>query len=82
MIGTRIRAEVRTNKGRIDAVVETATHVYILEFKLDGTAVEALSQIETKAYAFSYQDSGKIIRKIGVGFSLTERNIVGWEIGG
>ena len=34
VIGTRIRAEVRTHKGRIDALIETATHVYVFEFKL------------------------------------------------
>jgi hypothetical protein len=34
VIGTRIRAEVRTHKGRIDALVETTTHVYVFEFKL------------------------------------------------
>ena len=79
VIGTRIRAEVRTNKGRIDAVVETATHLYLFEFKLDGTVAEALAQIETKEYAFSYQDSGKTVRKIGVAFSIAKRNIVEWE---
>jgi hypothetical protein len=80
VIGTRIRAEVRTNKGRIDAVVETQSHLYLFEFKLDGTTTEALWQIDSKEYAFSYQDSGKEIRKIGVAFSIAERNIVDWEM--
>ena len=81
LIGTRIRAEVRTNKGRIDAIVETQTHLYIFEFKLNGTTAEALKQIESKEYAFPYQDSGKVIHKIGVAFSIAERNVVDWEIG-
>jgi hypothetical protein len=34
VIGTRIRVEVRTHNGRIDALIETATHVYVFEFKL------------------------------------------------
>lgn len=80
LIGTRIRAEVRTNVGRIDAIVETASHLYIFEFKINGTAQEALDQIETKDYAFSFQDSEKIIQKIGVSFSVAERNIVEWVI--
>lgn len=82
VIGTRIHAEVRTNKGRIDAVVETKTHVYVFEFKLDAPVKDAMAQIDGKDYAFSYQDRGKVIRKVGVSFSTTERNIVAWEIAG
>ncbi|MBC7475722.1 MAG: AAA family ATPase, partial [Candidatus Sericytochromatia bacterium] len=36
LIGVRINVEVHTNKGRIDAVIETETHVYILEFKMSS----------------------------------------------
>ena len=79
VIGTRIRSEVRTNTGRIDAIVETATHLYLFEFKLNGSAQEALDQIDTKDYPFSFQDSGKIIQKMGVCFSMLNRNIDEWR---
>lgn len=81
VIGTRIRAEVRTHKGRIDALVETQTRLYLFEFKLNATATEALAQIDAKDYVFLLQDSGKVIRKIGVSFSTSERNIVDWMLG-
>ena len=53
VIGTRIRAEVRTHHGRIDALVETETHVYVFEFKLlrnlngkDSKALRSMSHVE------------------------------------
>ena len=75
VIGTRILSEVRTNMGRIDAIVETAAHLYLFGFKIGGSAQVALDQIDTKDYAFSFQDSGKKVHKIGVAFSMIERNI-------
>ncbi|MDQ1354653.1 MAG: hypothetical protein QG657_4962 [Acidobacteriota bacterium] len=49
LLGVNIQVEVHTNKGRIDAVIETADHIYIMEFKM-GTSAEALSQIEGRKY--------------------------------
>ena len=43
--------EKETSKGRADCVYETPNDVYIFEFKLDGSADEALQQIEDKGYA-------------------------------
>ena len=37
LIGARTHAECWTNRGRVDAVVETPRGVYVFEFKLDGT---------------------------------------------
>jgi len=51
--GFKVQAEVATATERIDAVVETATHVYIFEFKLT-TPEEALAQIKNKGYASLY----------------------------
>ena len=34
--------------GRVDCIVETPGYIYIFEFKLDGTADEAMRQIEEK----------------------------------
>jgi hypothetical protein len=50
MLGLYCRSEVRTAAGRIDTLVETKNHVYCFEFKLDGTADEALAQIDGKDY--------------------------------
>jgi hypothetical protein len=47
-IGVGVTPEVRTNEGRIDAVMETPGHVYVMEFKRDSSAAEALTQIKEK----------------------------------
>ena len=77
LLGTNIHVEVHTNKGRIDAVIETTNHIYILEFKM-GTPTEALSQIEEKKYYEKYLSDGKPIQLIGIGFDEKERNISGY----
>lgn len=43
-------AEVSSARGRADAIVKTPRYIYVLEFKLDGSAVQAMQQIEDKGY--------------------------------
>ena len=80
LLGADIRTEVKTADGRIDAVVENADTVYILEFKLNGTAQEALDQINKKEYFLSFRNSGKKVIAIGIEFSRQTRNIAEWII--
>ncbi len=70
--------EKQNAKGRADIIVETPKYVYIFEFKLDGTAQEALDQIEKKGYAIPYAADPRPLYRIGVSFSSTERNITDW----
>ncbi len=37
-----VRVEQHNSEGRADLIVETKKHVYVFEFKLDGSAREAL----------------------------------------
>ncbi|MDR0505976.1 MAG: PD-(D/E)XK nuclease domain-containing protein [Dysgonamonadaceae bacterium] len=55
----------------------------MFEFKLDGngTAEDALKQIETKDYAGKFNLSGKKIIKIGVEFDNEKRNVKRWIVG-
>ncbi|MCC5815015.1 MAG: ATP-binding protein [Leptospira sp.] len=76
LLGLRIKTEVKTNLGRVDAVVETASTIYIFEFKLDDTAEKALEQIREKKYYEKYQGQGKAIVLVGVEFR--DRNIGKW----
>ena len=78
MLGFLIEAEVRTNKGRIDSVVQTESCIYVLEFKLHGTADDALQQIKDKGSAQKYQGRGKEVILLGVAFDRQERNIGAW----
>ena len=42
--GWKVYAEKASSRGRADCIVETDSHIYIFEFKLDGTAEDALRQ--------------------------------------
>ena len=77
-MGLRVHSEVCTSDGRADSVVETPTHIYILEFKLDESPEAALQQIRAKKYYQAWWERGKPVVGIGVNFSSTTRNIEGW----
>ncbi len=75
LIGINIETEVSTNIGRIDAVVKTTGHITIFEFKLNGTADEAMAQIRARRYYEPYLDDGRPITLVGVEFSGKTRNL-------
>ena len=74
-LGVHINIEVASREGRIDAVVETETHIYIFEFKKDRTAQAALKQIIDNKYPDRFALSKKQIFLIGISFSLQKRGI-------
>lgn len=80
LMGQFTEAEVRSAKGRADAVVKTTDTIYVFEFKLNGTAEEALSQIDEKGYLIPYTADGRRLVKVGAEFSAEERNISRWII--
>ena len=51
LMGFYVQVEYHTSRGRIDLVLQTQDYVYIMEFKLNGSADEALAQIREKGYA-------------------------------
>ena len=69
------------SEGRVDCIVETAGYVYIFEFKLDGSADEALRQIEEKGYARPFASDRRTLYKIGVSFSSRTGTVEEWKIG-
>ena len=75
-IGVSAQGEVETNDGRIDLVAKTPDDIYIIEFKLDKPASEAMEQIKGKEYAGKYALSGKRLTLIGISFSSEKRTIV------
>ena len=79
LLGMYIKSEVHSSKGRADSVVETATHVFIFEFKFNKTAAAAMTQIKKKQYADKYRADNKIIIGIGVNFKSTHKEIAGWK---
>ena len=73
--------EKQQSEGRVDCVVETPNNIYIFEFKRDGSAEEALKQIEDMGYAREYAADGRKIYQIGCNFSSKTGTIDGWKEG-
>ena len=73
-----VQAEVCTNNGRIDMMVAAGDWIYVVEFKLNKSAEEAMKQIEHKDYAMKYRKTGKKIMLLGVNFDFHAGNITGW----
>ena len=64
-----VYTEKQQSEGRVDCIVETPDYIYIFEFKLDGTADEALQQIKEKGYARPYEADKRKLFKVGTVFS-------------
>ena len=54
LLGFYTKVEYHTSEGRIDLVLQTDKFIYIMEFKLNGTAEEALQQINDKHYSLTF----------------------------
>jgi hypothetical protein len=54
--------------------------VYVFEFKLNGTAEQALRQIDDRGYAAPYEAGGRKIVKVGVAFDKETRNVGQWLV--
>jgi len=80
LVGFYVKAEYHTSEGRIDLLLQTDKYIYIMEFKLEGTAEEALQQIEDKQYALPFAQDSRKLFKIGVNFSNQSRNIEKWIV--
>lgn len=80
LIGFYVKAEYHTSQGRIDLVLQTDQYIYVMEFKLDGTAEEALRQIDEKKYALPFASDPRKLFRIGINFSNEMRNIEKWVV--
>jgi len=75
LMGFYTQAEYHTSDGRIDLVVKTPKYCYVMEFKLNGTAQEALDQISDKNYTLPFVLDGQQIIHLGISFNKETRNI-------
>jgi hypothetical protein len=80
LMGQFVQTEIKTAKGRTDAVIKTADTIYVFEFKMEnnGTAEKALEQIDSKDYLIPYTTDGRKLVKIGAEFSEKERGLSRW----
>ena len=67
--------EKETSEGRIDCVVECPDYVYVMEFKMDGSAQSALEQIRERGYTKPYLTDKRKVFSIGVNFSSEKGTI-------
>ena len=70
MLNVYVQTQVKCARGRADMVVFMPDAIYVMELKINGTAQDALDQIEQKGYAQRYATDGRRIVKVGMGFSL------------
>lgn len=75
-----VYTEKQMSEGRADCIVETPKYVYIFEFKLDGTAQEALQQIHERGYARSYEADARKKFLVGVSFSSQTGTTEEWQV--
>ncbi len=80
MLGLAVRTEVHSAAGRCDMQIHTSNFVYIFEFKIDGTAEEAMAQILEKGYHTPFESDQRTIFLIGANFLTSTRTFDSWII--
>ena len=80
LMGFYVQAEYRTMNGRIDLLIGTKEYLYIIELKFNGSAQEAMLQINAKDYSLPFEQQDRTIVKIGANVSPNTRNIEEWII--
>lgn len=81
LLGMYVQAEYHTSDGRIDMVLQTPKFCYVIEFKFDGSAQDALDQISRKDYALPFALTGQQIIRVGLNISRDTRNVEDYKIG-
>ena len=75
-----VDVEIHTPNGRVDIVMLTHTHLYIIELKLNKDAKTAMQQINPKDYAQRFALCGKPVIKVGINFNAKSGQIEDWMI--
>ena len=74
-----VYTEKQLSEGCADCIIETPQYVYIFEFKLDGTAAEALQQIHDRGYATAYHADTRRKFLVGASFSSKTGTVEEWQ---
>lgn len=80
LLGCLVNAEYKSATGRMDMVVKMPDYIYVFEFKMNKSAAEALTQIDTKDYLLPFRADGRKLVKIGANFSNEMKNLDSWII--
>jgi hypothetical protein len=68
-------SELQSAEGRLDTICTSYRAIYVFEFKLDGTAETALTQIKNKNYAVPFLNQPRPVYLIGVNFVSADKKI-------
>ena len=80
LMGGYMRVEEDSAIGRADAVVHMPDAIYVFELKYDGSADDAIKQIDDKGYLIPYSANGKRLFKVGVNYDSQQRTIGDWIV--
>lgn len=80
LLGYYVDVEVRTPDGRVDIVLRTTTHLYVMELKLNKDAATAMRQIDLKEYPKRFALSDLPVVKVGINFDSNKHTITDWDI--
>ena len=75
MTGANPQPEVASIFGYADAVIETASAVYVFEFKYRKSAKAAIRQIRERDYAAKWAGGPRPVTLVGINFNPKKRNI-------
>ena len=78
MLNVYVRTQIHVRGGRIDMVVLMPDTTYVFELKKDGTAQQALEQIDDRGYGLKYQTEGRNVVKVGALFDAEKRTLKEW----
>ena len=81
MLNLYARTQVKCAGGRIDFVVWMPDTTYVFELKVNGTAQEAMDQINSKGYFLPYETEGCTVVKVGVQFDRETMTVGEYLVG-
>lgn len=79
LMGADIVDERTTSIGRIDCVLRCPEKIYIIEYKFNQSAEDAIRQIKENRYFEPYLSSKEEVHLLGINFSTSKRNIIEWK---
>ena len=80
MLNVYVQTQVKCARGKADMVVFMPDTIYVMELKINGTAQDALDQINDRGYALRYATDGRRIVKACIGFSVEKRAMTDYII--
>ena len=75
LLNLDIESEIPTDKGRIDLVLKTRSHIYIIEVKVNVPPSLVIEQIERQKYYEKYRNTHKKIILVGLSFNDTKKKL-------